>query len=407
MLVYLFTHTITSFERMSSSSGMRSLTNLLVSHDRTYSLQILQQPVRARMCGFGDRDRRLLTPPIIVELLVHDVHSGQRVDAEDIDATFFILNTDLWSSNCDQELNIVMHPVFFNSETTNTRSTSSKNVPVPGLYHAPPPSPAVYSTHDQSLSINPSSSHMSHREASRPQSPHAYPDQRSHRNSFGPDQMGSGSRTQAPTFAHILHDYPSRGGLSNFPMESSHSRNVAAQPESQAGPGDGGPSTTFRSNHKPCFYGGIPNSNFTSGPGPSGSGTTTIGSEMAYTRNLIGANSQSACKLKGLDGRTSIFFIFHDLSIRTEGRFCFRFTFFSLASGEGGRTDQSVDVLARTFSDPFQVYSAKKFPGMLGPTELTKHFASQRVRIPTRTRKSREDEIGATDEEISAEGDPE
>jgi hypothetical protein len=41
-------------------------------------------------------------------------------------------------------------------------------------------------------------------------------------------------------------------------------------------------------------------------------------------------------------------------------------------------------VLAYTFSDPFQVYSAKKFPGVIESTPLSKAFASQGIKIPIR-----------------------
>lgn len=35
-------------------------------------------------------------------------------------------------------------------------------------------------------------------------------------------------------------------------------------------------------------------------------------------------------------------------------------------------------------SDPFQVFSAKKFPGMIESTALSKKFAAQGIRIPVR-----------------------
>jgi Velvet factor len=41
-------------------------------------------------------------------------------------------------------------------------------------------------------------------------------------------------------------------------------------------------------------------------------------------------------------------------------------------------------VLATIMSDVFEVYSAKKFPGMLESSELSKKFAGQGVRIPVR-----------------------
>ncbi|KAG0251264.1 hypothetical protein BG011_007740, partial [Mortierella polycephala] len=35
----------------------------------TYSLEIVQQPQRARMCGFGDKDRRHITPAPVLKLI--------------------------------------------------------------------------------------------------------------------------------------------------------------------------------------------------------------------------------------------------------------------------------------------------------------------------------------------------
>jgi hypothetical protein len=41
-------------------------------------------------------------------------------------------------------------------------------------------------------------------------------------------------------------------------------------------------------------------------------------------------------------------------------------------------------VLASVFSDVFQVYSAKKFPGVCESTPLSKCFATQGIKIPIR-----------------------
>ena len=41
-------------------------------------------------------------------------------------------------------------------------------------------------------------------------------------------------------------------------------------------------------------------------------------------------------------------------------------------------------VLTTAMSDPFQVFSAKKFPGMIESTALSKKFAAQGIRIPVR-----------------------
>jgi hypothetical protein len=44
----------------------------------------------------------------------------------------------------------------------------------------------------------------------------------------------------------------------------------------------------------------------------------------------------------------------------------------------------SAPVLASVFSEPFQVFSAKKFPGVIESTTLSKCFALQGIKIPIR-----------------------
>lgn len=44
----------------------------------------------------------------------------------------------------------------------------------------------------------------------------------------------------------------------------------------------------------------------------------------------------------------------------------------------------SAPVLASIFSDKFDVFSAKKFPGVIESTELSKRFAAQGIKIPIR-----------------------
>lgn len=44
----------------------------------------------------------------------------------------------------------------------------------------------------------------------------------------------------------------------------------------------------------------------------------------------------------------------------------------------------SAPVLASCFSHKFQVYSAKKFPGVIESTELSRCFATQGIKIPVR-----------------------
>jgi len=67
---------------------------------RQWALEVPQQPIRARMCGFGDKvripalpastlvdtaqDRRPITPPPCVRLIVRDPMTGREIDAQSV-----------------------------------------------------------------------------------------------------------------------------------------------------------------------------------------------------------------------------------------------------------------------------------------------------------------------------------
>lgn len=64
--------------------------------------------------------------------------------------------------------------------------------------------------------------------------------------------------------------------------------------------------------------------------------------------------------------------------------------------GHGGLNTGKAPVLAWTFSEPFQVFSAKKFPGVIESTDLSKKFAEQGIKIPIR--KDAKNEGGVDDD---------
>lgn len=130
-----------------------------------------------------------------------------------------------------------------------------------------------------------------------------------------------------------------------------------------------------------------------------------------FTRNLIGSLSASAFRLTDPDNKIGVWFILQDLSVRTEGIFRYvpspskkkkkicpprmQLTSSSLkmnfvnvgAPSENGQpvlNHGSAPVLASVFSEPFQVFSAKKFPGVIESTPLSKCFALQGIKIPIR-----------------------
>ncbi|ORY82478.1 velvet factor-domain-containing protein, partial [Protomyces lactucae-debilis] len=103
------------------------------------------------------------------------------------------------------------------------------------------------------------------------------------------------------------------------------------------------------------------------------------------TRNLIGAVVASAFKLQDTEDNLGIWFVLSDLSVRTEGVFRLKFSFFNLTADQENLLDQgSSAVICTGFSEPFTVYSAKKFPGMIESTELSRRFAAQGVKLAVR-----------------------
>lgn len=77
---------------------------------KTYRLRVEQQPIRARMCGFGDKDRRPITPPPCIRLTMCDSATGQEIDANEIDTTYFSLVVDLWQEDTSRgSCNLVRH----------------------------------------------------------------------------------------------------------------------------------------------------------------------------------------------------------------------------------------------------------------------------------------------------------
>lgn len=114
-----------------------------------------------------------------------------------------------------------------------------------------------------------------------------------------------------------------------------------------------------------------------------------------FTRNLIGSLSASAFRLTDPNDKSGIWFVLQDLSVRTEGNFRLRFSFVNVGNTSktpnGNAPSQasvvntgSAPILASCYSDVFTVYSAKKFPGVVESTPLSKCFATQGIKIPIR-----------------------
>ncbi|KAK8115923.1 hypothetical protein PG984_012425 [Apiospora sp. TS-2023a] len=110
----------------------------------------------------------------------------------------------------------------------------------------------------------------------------------------------------------------------------------------------------------------------------------TIGAYMA------GSTVSSLHRLKDTDNRDSGFFIFPDLTVKKEGWYRIRFTLMTM---EENRTENRIETagfdgswitICNIHSKPFQVHTARTFPGMAESTFMTRSFSDQGVRIRLR-----------------------
>ncbi|PWY94952.1 hypothetical protein BO94DRAFT_215071 [Aspergillus sclerotioniger CBS 115572] len=291
------------------------LAPLSTVHDgRVWSLQVVQQPVRARMCGFGDKDRRPITPPPCIRLIVRDAQTEKEIDINEIDTSFYVLMVDLWNAEGTSEVNLVKHSAT--SPSISTAMSSS---------YPPPPH-----------SVSPS----------------------------------------YPPYAQNAYGQPV-----GYPqMNNYYGGNPQLQYQNPYGTNPQGPY------YQPYYAGGhMPPTNI------SPAQPVTSGPGGMFTRNLIGSLSASAFRLTDPENKIGVWFILQDLSVRTEGSFRLKMSFVNVGNqssdspnGVSVINHGSAPVLASVFSDAFHVFSAKKFPGVIESTPLSKCFALQGIKIPIR-----------------------
>jgi hypothetical protein len=63
-----------------------------------YEIKVRQQPIAARACGFGERDRRVIDPPPIVQLFIKDPKTGEA-DSPELRYPFHVIHCTLWSAD--------------------------------------------------------------------------------------------------------------------------------------------------------------------------------------------------------------------------------------------------------------------------------------------------------------------
>lgn len=291
-----------------------------------WTLKVVQQPQRARMCGFGDKDRRPITPPPALLLIVSDPKTGRELspnELEDINCAHLVVNVDLWDEGKVNEAILVR-------ANSNTPSSSISSA-----------SATAYPPTEQSLAPR-------------------------------------GTPLMMMNDGYQMHGYPMPGGYAGgyaVAMPSPYGHYAAAAP------GAGFYPTAHMAGAAIPYYAAhsAQNSNF--------------------TRNLIGSLSVNAARLNNEHGEPGFYFVFQDLSVRMEGNFRLRMNFVNLSDGASppGLNRGKCPIICWVFTEPFKVYSAKKFPGVIESTPLSKCFAGQGIKIPIR--KDNGGKTGADDED--------
>ncbi|KAI9506273.1 velvet factor [Coemansia spiralis] len=304
-----------------------------------YKLFVVQQPLRARMCGFGEKDRRPCTPPPILQLIIYDSQTLQRVDVKHIETSFFTATCSLFSVDMEVDMDLI-------------RQRAGQDFPL-GLPFIPASNTAQKPMQQPATTDNRNSSIISSWGSP---------------NDSG-DQATRSSSTNSTSKAVTL-------GQNAASSASIMSFSAGSRTDS------GGNNGAYSGGHSSCSDGY----------------TDNMDSSVCTVRNLIGASVATGAKLNNTDGSLGIFFVFPDLSIRKDGEYRFKFSFFDLQSKTGGLIQIATPIKAYAFSEPFRVYSAKQFPGMIESTPLSRHFAKQGVKIPVR-KESGKSNLGGEDDD--------
>ncbi|KIX93331.1 uncharacterized protein Z520_10974 [Fonsecaea multimorphosa CBS 102226] len=340
-----------------------------------FAVEIIQQPKRARMCGFGDKDRRPITPPLIAKLHIFDPETHKEIDySKVVDLSKFILGVDLWDVYGTHEDNCVRN------NTTSPSISSTITTPYP-----PVATGGLRSV--QQL---------------RPYDVTNLPSWRGAR-----DPGSSSTPTSAPTSASSTYNNDSLEQRNpSYPYNNDMHYNGQHQN------GYDNPSHRRTSPHEPNPSSAAPLRSARSSQ-DLGHLTPVRGEP---SKNLIGQCHTSVQRLDDENKEVGLYFIFQDLSVRTEGWFrlkCALFCLAKLVMDDDDDSDptsnelyQEAPCLASTFTLPFKVFSAKKFPGVVETTHLSRIFADQGIKIPIR-RDGQRGKRRAEDDGDGANGDGE
>ncbi|KAI9011111.1 velvet factor-domain-containing protein [Gaertneriomyces semiglobifer] len=306
-----------------------------------YSLRILQHPEVVRCCGFGNKDRRCIDPPPVVELVGHDEETGEEIEIQPSHLPFLIVHTSIWSEDGTTDVGLLENPYWVGSndrdrlrEESERKAAAQKALQVESRLHDAD-GIASRMAIPQQRPIPPSAPPL-WRSPGYPYQQYVPPPQMSHAPVY--EALGPGSPPPPPP--------PPAGVSSMVPYP---------------------PSTPLSG-----YQGPVP---MTPLPTPSQVRDTS-------THSLVGSLTSMPSHFTAETGTVRILYVFPDLSVRCPGIYRLRFRLVDLGSSTGRiHMDrfQPLKASSTVLSDPFTAYKPKSFPGKREPTQLSHLLAKQGI----------------------------
>ncbi|ODQ78208.1 hypothetical protein BABINDRAFT_162873 [Babjeviella inositovora NRRL Y-12698] len=350
----------------------------------SHRLEVVQQPVRARMCGISDKDRRLVCPPPCVKLHVTSASGASltRLEMESLDVSPLILVTELYSVDQKENVSVIQTsyqaPGLYNDPEDSSPSLHSRPFLASGLRARAEGGSETEASDENGATVNGVYYELSSSVSYKPNfpitldgfhAPHPLALQRVRCVTPPPQsrQHSSGDSTVSVPRSHL-------------PLDELENQ-IELSPERPAPHASHHSATETYDTKTPTIQYSRPHAS------------------LQPVRNLIGNLVSNAYKLNDDTGNFGVWFIIPDLSIRIEGEFRLKFSLVDLSNmsllmiqHEENEEDEDSDpeenysagVLVAAFSEVFRVFSAKKFPGVLDTTPLSKSFAAQGIKIPVK-----------------------
>ncbi|KAG0208555.1 hypothetical protein BGX33_006185 [Mortierella sp. NVP41] len=330
------------------------------------SIKIVQQPLHARMCGFGEKDRRPIDPPPIVQLILDEPNYNEVKVPPKPMAPIKPRKTKRKGAK-------------------RGRKPSKKTLELAAAVAAAAAATAkTQSQEEEDDDCNGDEDDHEHKGPRRP------------RDMTNKQPSDSGPPSPLPR----RRGRPSRASLTELQMSGKkHSRDSGSDLTAAAEAAQGEEEDDDDDQEWPRYEGGADALRQDPLYVLQVSLWSEDGSEVRnmiatpgqtdlprLTRILMGALVVSPTLLLNEDNQLGWYFTFPDLSVRTEGVYTLKFSLMQFANfdfDEHGGSHASM-LIAEETSEPFTVYSAKKFPGMTESTELSKAFAKQGFKIPIR-----------------------